>query len=109
MAPKVRGETCRDPAKVRAWLVPEAGTEVWARKSRLDQQWQEARLWWEADGSSQAFFSTAHCTLSITLPVEEPGGPLLWSCPWGWAQLQGRAVMITCALKLVTPPESQSF
>ena len=55
---------------------------------------------------SQAFFGAVHCTLSITLPVEEPVGQLLWSCPWGWAQLQGRAVIITCPLKLVTPPET---
>lgn len=72
MAPKVRGETCRDPAKVRAWLVPEAGTEVWARKSRLDQQWQEARLWWEADRKAGA------AKLSLALRIARCPSPYPW-------------------------------
>ena len=35
VAPQDR-DVCRDPAKVRAWLVPEAGTKVQAWKLRLD-------------------------------------------------------------------------
>ena len=55
---------------------------------------------------SRAFFGAVHCTLSITLPMEKPGGQLLWSGPWGQAQLQGRAVIMTHPLKVVTLPET---
>ena len=100
--------------------MPEAGTKVQAWKLRLDYHWQEARpcllgcMKAAEEGvgrrqdswHSQAFFGAVCRTLSVTLPVEKPGGQPLWSGPWGQAQLQGRAVIMTHPLKVVTLPET---
>lgn len=116
---KIEERCHRDPAKVRVWRGPEAGTEVpfenctWVSPDRGPgpaplgcPREAEDRV-----GADRTAGTTKLLLALRIVPCHHPTregarGLLLWSCHWGWAWLQGHMVVITRPLKLVTLPET---